>query len=122
MATADIQVIWENSNDGCKYNKFHNLFLILSCFESCLVSTTDSSYSATNTAVNYVTDDDSDIPIEICSVYEETKIIRHNRKTDAWLKKLSKSNSRSRVSKAKYYNNKMKPYKKIPKKGNFRKK
>ena len=49
----NIQVIWENSNDGCDSNRFHNLLLICSCFESCLVSTSDSPSPITSTTIDY---------------------------------------------------------------------
>ena len=122
--SADIQVIWENTNDGCNNTRYHNLLLICSLFESCFVSTTDSPSSTTNTTVDYA--DDSDyvphIHIEIPLACENTKILKHPKKTDLWLRKLSKSNSRSKVPKGKHYNKKMKFNKKIPKRGNFRKK
>lgn len=124
MSTADIQVIWENSNEGCEYNKYHNHLLIFSCFESCFVSTTDFPSSITNTTVDYVDDNDyvPYISIEISSACENAKILKQYKKIDPWLKKISKSSSRSKVPKGKYHNKKMKFNKKIQKKGNFRKK
>ncbi len=124
MSTADIQVIWENSNDGCEYNKYHNHLLIFSCFESCFVSTSDSSFTTTSTTIDYVEDSDSDyyVPFEMIPDSEIAKILNRPKKIDPWLKKLSKFNGRSNVPKGKYHNKKMKFNKKIPKKGNFRKK